>query len=376
MRFQVAWSILLHERARGVLAICGIFFATLLIFVQLGFYNAVPQAGTQVYDAMRFDIALTSASYVFQASSQTFPRRRLYQAEDIEGVASVAPVYMDVSNWLNPEGRVLRGIFVIGFDLAKPVFTVPDIERQMDTLALEDTVLADTATRRILGPLTPGRRIEIAARGVRIGGTYVLGTGFLGLGVVVVNNINFLRMFPDRTPGAVNLGLVTLTPGADPNRVAAQLRSLLPADTRVFTRAELYAHEHAHWMIRTSTGLIFGFGVVVAFIVGVVILYQTLATQIARYLSQYAALKGIGYSDWYLSQIVILLALLMCVVAFLPALEAANLVYGVVRSATRLPAEMTVARAAFVLVLVAAMAAFSTVVSLGRLRRADPADLL
>jgi len=365
-----------HERARGVLAICGIFFAILLMFVQLGFYTAVPKAGLQVYDAMRFDIALTSASYAFQISSETFPRRRLYQAASIPGVASVSPVYMDTTDWLNPEDKILRGTFVIGFDLSKPIFDVPDIERQMDVLAIEDTVLADTMTRPFLGPLTPGRVIEVNGRAVRIGGTYVLGTGFLGFGVVVVNNINFGRLFPDRMPGAVNLGLVRLTPGADSDQVANELRRLLPADTRVFTRAELYSHENSYWLVRTSTGLVFGFGVAVSFIVGVVILYQTLATQIARYLSQYAALKGIGYSDRYLSETVLLLALFMCGVAFWPALGAAELVYALVRKVTRLPAEMTTGRIISVFVLVGLMATFSTLVSLGRLRRADPADLL
>jgi putative ABC transport system permease protein len=376
MRLLVAWSILVHEKARGLLAISGIFVVILLMFAQLGFYDAVPKAGRLIYDAMPFDVVLTSASYEFQLSSQTFPRRRLYQAQKLNGVESVAPVYLDFGKWLNPEDRVLREIFVIGFDLAKPVFNLHDVEHQLSILALEDTALVDTDTRSILGPLTPGRKIEIAARTIRIGGTYVLGTGFAGIGVVVTNSVNFARLFPDRIQNAVNLGLIRVEAGVDPNRIARRLRALLPPDTHVFTRAELYAHENEHWMVRTSAGLIFGFGVIVAFIVGVVILYQTLATQITRYLSQYAALKGIGYSDLYLSQVVILLALLMCGVAFVPALEAADLVYRFVRNLTRLPAEMTAARASGVLMLVAAMAALSGLVALGRLRRADPADLL
>jgi putative ABC transport system permease protein len=376
MRLRLAWSVLVHEKARGLLAIGGIFFATLLIFAQLGFYSAVPKASTIVYDTMSFDIAITAADYLVQVSSRTYPRRRLFQAQQLNAVESVAPMYFDIANWLNPEGKVLRGIFVMGFELGKPVFNVPDIERQMDTLALTDTVLADTATRKFLGPLTPGRQIEIAERTVRIGGSYVLGTAFLGQGVLVTNSVNFQRLFPNRTQGIINFGLVRLKPGYDAGETARQLRAMLPADVRVFTRAELYDHEHAQWVVRTSTGLIFGFGVIVAFVVGMVILYQMLATQIARYTSQYAALKGIGYSDFYLSQIVLLLAAFMCAVAFVPAYIAAEFVYSLVRSATKLPAEMTVTRAVSVMGLMMVMAAVSSLISLGRLRRADPADLM
>ncbi len=133
-----------------------------------------------------------------------------------------------------------------------------------------------------------------------IGGRYKLGTGFLGLGVAIASEANFFRMFPERPPDAVNLGLVTLKPGADPGPGRAALRAVLPADTQVFTRPELVAHEVAYWTIRTATGLIFGSGLVVSFVVGIMVLYQTLATQITRQLPQFATLKAIGYSDRYL----------------------------------------------------------------------------
>ena len=139
----------------------------------------------------------------------------------------------------------------------------------------------DNATRPTYGPLTPGRPIEVAGRAVTIGGTYDLGTGFVGLGVALVGDQEFLRLFPQRTLAGLNLGLLTLRPGADADAVAARLRARLPADVDVYTRETLTSHEVSHWVVRTSTGLVFGFGVAVAFIVGSVILYQTLATQIS-----------------------------------------------------------------------------------------------
>ena len=136
-------------------------------------------------------------------------------------------------------------------------------------------MLVDSQTRSIFGPLTAGRAIELDGHRVTIGGQYVLGTGFLGLGVVLAAEPNFFRIFPQRPRDAVNLGLVTLKPGADPDKVAQALRAALPADTQVFTRAGLEDHEVAFWTTRTATGLIFGSGLVVAFVVGIMVLYQT-----------------------------------------------------------------------------------------------------
>ena len=59
-----------------------------------------------------------------------------------------------------------------------------------------DTVLVDSATRPMFGPLDTGRVVEIGDRKVTIGGQYVLGTGFMGLGVVLASAQNFARLFP------------------------------------------------------------------------------------------------------------------------------------------------------------------------------------
>lgn len=374
MRRLVAWRILTHEKGRSALAIAGIFVAVLMILLQLGFYASVPAGGMQVYDKMSFDILLTSSAYNFEAQSFDFPRRRLYQAASVPGVVAVAPLYQGIAPWLNgPGGR--RDVYVMGFNLDDHVFNVPDIEARRDILARPDMVLVDRQTRPSFGPLTPGRHIEINDRDVTIAGLYTLGTGFVGLGAVTTSDLNFIRIFPTRTLGEPNLGLVTLRPGADPDRVAAALRALLPADTRVFTRDALAKHEMAHWVTTTSTGLIFGFGTIISIVVGTVILYQTLATQIIHHLPQYATLKAIGYHDRYLGGIVMVLVLIMAMVAFVPAVVAAFGVYRLVRDMTLLPIAMTAERLVGVLALTVAMSLGSALLSIRKVSRADPVDL-
>jgi putative ABC transport system permease protein len=182
-------------------------------------------------------------------------------------------------------------------------------------------------------------------------------------------------MFPYRPPDTVNLGLVTLKAGADPDGAAKAVRAVLPAGTRVFTRKELVAHEVEYWTTRTGTGLIFGSGLVVSFVVGIMVLYQTLATQITRQLPQFATLKAIGYSDRYLDAIVLIEAFLITAVAFVPALGAALGVYALVRSETLLPLALTAPQLATVFAITLVMAAVSAFLSLSGLRRADPAEI-
>jgi putative ABC transport system permease protein len=371
----VAWRILAHEKGRAGLAIGGVFVAILLMFLQLGFYASVPRAGLLFYDAMRFDLLLASSAYVFEGQSSTFPRRRLFQALESPDVLHANALYHDRGRWLNDDEALAREVFVMGLDLRDVIFNVAGIEDQLEALRQPDTILVDAASRPELGALVPGRRIELGQRNVMIAGTYNLGLGFIGLGVAMTSDLNFTRIFPKRNLSSVNLGLITLRPGADPNKVAASLREIMPADTRVFTRAEINNHEMNHWVTRTSTGLVFGCGLLVAAIVGLVILNQTLSTQITRQLPQFATLKAMGYTDGYLLGVVLTLAVIMSTISYFPAAAVSTALYSSVRSSTKLPIEMTTMRLLGVLAVVWGMSAVSALVALRVLRRADPVEL-
>jgi putative ABC transport system permease protein len=374
MNAFVAWRMLTHEKGRNTLAVGGIFIAVLMIFLQLGFYDCVPKAGLLTYNGLRFDILLTSSSYVSQVQSYDFPRARLYQALSLPEVESASPFYQGEGSWLTESGA-RRDMFVMAFRLADRSMAVPDIERQLEVLQHPDTLLIDTQTLPIYGPWTPGRIVELQQRDVKIGGQYVLGTGFVGNGAVVVSDANFIRMFPKRSLASVTLGLVKLKPGSNPDQVATRLRALLPVDTKVFTRAEVEAAEISYWQTKAPTGIIFGFGVIISVVAGTIILYGTLATQVTRQLQQYATLKAMGYSDGALRGIVVALALITAGIAYLPALGGTLMIYDRLRIAARLPIDMTVARVFGVLAITLAMAAGSAVLAVGKATRADPADL-
>ena len=272
-------------------------------------------------------------------------------------------------------GGLRLDVSAIGFDPQSHPFAAPGIDSQVAALDKPDTVLVDSQTRSIFGPLNPGRVVELNGRRITIGGEYVLGTGFLGLGIVLASETNFFRLFPDRPADTVNLGLVTLRPGADPDRVEQALRASLPDDMQVFTRPELTAHEVRFWTTRTGTGLIFGSGLIVAVIVGIMVLYQTLATQITRQLPQFATLKAIGYTNLFLNGIVLAEAVSVMLIAFVPAFAVALALYAVIRSETLLPVIMSPTELGAVLAITTAMSVISAFLSLGRLRRADPAEV-
>src|ERR1700746_1904811 len=113
---QIAWRILNHQKGRTALALGGIFVAILLIFVELGFFIAVPQGGMLIYDHMRFDLLVVSKKYVFQTESWQFPRARLDEARKNPDVAQASAIYVGGAKWQDVNGGLRLDIAAIGFD--------------------------------------------------------------------------------------------------------------------------------------------------------------------------------------------------------------------------------------------------------------------
>jgi putative ABC transport system permease protein len=375
MKVPLAWRILTYDKRRTALALIGIFMAILLVFAELGFFYAVPRGGMLLYDNMRFDLLLTSNQYEYQAQPGAFPLSQLERVRSSPDVAEATPLYFGFAKWKSGEGNLWPDVFIIGFDPASHIFIPDSINRQSAVLDQVDTVLVDSATRPIFGPLDAGRVVEIDDRKVTIGGQYILGTGFMGLGVALTSKANFARLFPQRGSTIVNLGVIRLKAGVDPGRAAGDLQQLAGAGTRIFTRQELEAHETAYWTTRTSVGIIFGSGLLISLVVGTMIVYQIVSTQVGRQLPQFATLKAIGYRDRSLAATVSAMSLLIVIAGFIPALAAALGLYSLIRQKTLLPVMMSEMRLLTVFAAALGMAVISALLAVWVLRRADPADL-
>jgi putative ABC transport system permease protein len=373
MKVPLAWRILTDDKRRTALALIGIFMAILLVFVELGFFYAVPRGGLLLYDNMRFDLLLASNQYEYQAQPGAFPLGELEKVRSSPDVAETTPIYFGVAKWKSGEGDLWPDVFMIGYDPASHIFIPDSINRQTAVLARVDSVLVDSSTRPIFGPLDTGRVVEIDDRKVTIGGQYALGTGFMGLGVALASTANFARLFPQRGSTIVNLGAIRLKAGVDPDRAAGVLQKLTGA--RIFTRQELEAHETAYWTTRTSVGIIFGSGLLISLVVGIMIVYQIVSTQVGRQLPQFATLKAIGYRDRALAATVSAMSLLIVIAGFIPALAAAFGLYSLIRQKTLLPVMMSEMRLLAVFAASLGMAVISALLSVWVLRRADPADV-
>ncbi|MEO0409169.1 MAG: ABC transporter, partial [Cyanobacteria bacterium P01_A01_bin.135] len=75
----LAWLQVTRERTRLAVAIAGIAFADMLIFLQMGFEGALYDAAIQPHRNLQADLVLTNPQMQTLFSVKSFPRERLYQ---------------------------------------------------------------------------------------------------------------------------------------------------------------------------------------------------------------------------------------------------------------------------------------------------------
>ena len=128
----------------------------------------------------------------------------------------------------------------------------------------------------------------------------------------------------------VEFGVVKLRAGEDASHVQQALQAALPNDVRVLTKPQLVAFERDFQADLSSAGPIFWMGTVVGFVVGMLISYQIIYTDLSDQLPQYATLKGMGYDTGYLVRVVIEQAALSALAGYIPAWLLCLVVYRVI----------------------------------------------
>jgi putative ABC transport system permease protein len=375
MRTPLAWLNLVHTPWRTLVVLAGMCLVLVLIFMQLGFHGVLRANAVLLYNQLRFDLVLVSPEYVSFDKAGTFPRHRLAEALAVPGVAQTMPLYVDLALWRNPDTRRRIRMLVIGFNPLDRPLLLPELDGQLDVLREFDTALMDRRSRPECGPHETGVRTEIRNHRIQIGGQFSLGTCFAADGTLLVSDQNFARILGRASLDAVQVGLVCLQPGVDPEQAARDLRALLPDDVRILSRAGIEHQEIRYWVGRTPAGLMFGLGVFVAFVVGTVLLYQVLASDVTKHRREYATLKALGYHDRFLAWVVLQKAGLLTGLAYGPALVLAVVLYRLTARATGLPLHLEASRAAIVLLLALLIGSCSGLSVLRRIRSADPADL-
>jgi putative ABC transport system permease protein len=173
----------------------------------------------------------------------------------------------------------------------------------------------------------------------------------------------------------IDVGVIHLNENADLQLVQKALTEKLPPDVRILSKEEFIEWEKHYWKTSTAIGFIFSMGTGIGFMVGVLIVYQILYTDISDRLPEYATLKAIGYKNRYFILVVFQESIILAILGYIPGISITMILYSLASGATNLPIIMTITRAITVLTLTIIMCSVSGLIAIRRLNAADPSDL-
>ena len=380
-KIPLAWLLLSRQPLRLLVAIAGISFAGILMFMQIGFRDGLFDTSVTIHNLLDADLVLISPRSKSSISMSGFPKRRLIQALAQNDVSSVSPVNLNYLLWRNPENLKTRSILALGFNPDDSILIDKEFARKANLLKNPGRVLFDSLSRPEFGPVEEwfksGRKVqtEVAGKRVLVEGLVELGPSFGADGNLITSTETYLKLFPANPKGSIEIGLVKLVANSDSRRVSQILNKSLPNDVRVLTKDEFIEFEKNYWKTSTAIGFIFSLGAFMGFIVGCVVVYQILYSDVTDHLPEYATLLAMGYRLKSLFFVVGREGFLLALFGYLPAYVSGQILYAVIRSSTKLPIIMDANKSITIFFLILFMCMGSAGIAMRKLVDADPAEI-
>ncbi|CAN7397274.1 ABC transporter permease [Brevundimonas sp. LjRoot202] len=378
---SLALSTLLYEWRRYMAAIVALAFSGLLVLAQVGMFMGIGKAFTATIDRASADIMVLApgSTGLFNGGPSGVPRRIMPVVQSHPDVIAVADLDGSGGRWQNVvEGdapRKTEFVQVSIIDAVPGAVTVPtdyspdlvEALRQPFGVAIDETALGRLGVKLGDKAIYNGKTVRVVA--VTRGYPNMMQAG-------VVMSRDTLRMLGEASTGdRVGPLMVGIKPGADSDRVVAQLNAQSRGQFKAWTRAELGEANQAAMFKESFIVIMLGFSLFLGILIGVAITWQTLRGAIMANIKEFASLRALGVSMGSLRAIVMELSFWVGIAGIFAA---GLLTWGVSLLARMggLTMAFPIPMVAGVCVMLLVIALASGFLSLGVLKKSQPADLL
>ena len=379
----LAWLQLKRQPVRYLVAIAGIGFAALLMYMQIGFQSGLLTSATTFYAALDADLVLISPKTVSSASFSQFPQSQLFRANGYDAVESVVPLYVTNISAQKLGGEKPTSLRIIGYDPELKALNVDAINQQASKLKTTGYVLFDTKGNSRTGPVAKAveengyqfMTLYNLSQTFRAVGLFGLGSTFAADSNLLTSSSTAIQLANQINFGEISLGLIKVKDKASIPQLQKSLNKLYDGEIQILTKEELISQEQNYWNTSSSFGIVFGFGTFMGVLVGGVMVYQVLYTDVTDHLKEYATLKAVGFSNQFILAIVIQEAILLGISSFIPSTLVSTGMYAFLTSASGINIQMTHQKISLVGALTIGICAASAAIAVNKLRDADPASV-
>jgi putative ABC transport system permease protein len=293
MAVDLAVKSLLHDKLRFFITVSGVAFAVTLVFVQVGLFLGLMSNASLTIDQIDADLWVTSRNTPNVDFAHTFPETYIKRVRSIDGVGRADNLIVWFMNVSLPSGAV-EGTEVYALEnFGHWDFPQGVAEGNLADLRRGPYMVLDDSAKKRWGAFSVGDYREVLGRRLRIIGRTVDAKSFTTTPLTFMDYRMAQSLNESDLRGNTTYILVKLAPGADGERVRAEIRRRLPYND-VFTREEWAKRSRSYWIDSTGLGLNMYITVFLGCLVGIVVVAQTLYTSTMEHIREFGTVKAIG----------------------------------------------------------------------------------
>lgn len=293
MSVDLATKSLLHDKLRFFITVSGVAFAVTLVFVQVGLFIGLMSNASLTIENIDADLWVTSHNTPNVDFAHTFPETHVKRVRSVDGVVRADNLIVWFMQVNLPTGAI-EGTEVYALEDFRSWSFPPGLaEGNVDDLRRGPYIMLDDSARKRWGAFGVGDYREIFGRRLKIIGRTVDAKSFTTTPLTFMDYRLAQSLNQDTLRGNTTYVLVKLAPGADVEKVRAEIQRRLPFND-VFTKAEWAARSQNYWIESTGLGLNMYITVFLGCLVGIVVVAQTLYTSTMEHIKEFGTVKAIG----------------------------------------------------------------------------------
>src|SRR5215813_11616608 len=315
---DLALKMLLGDRAKYIMLISGLTFASLLMTEQAGIFCGIMQWTGSTLDNVGAPIWVVDPMVEQINDTEAMRDTDINRVRSVEGVSWAAPFYQGNLRTRMRDGS-LKFVQLIGIDATTFAGAPTEIMKgKLDDLRLPNTVIVDEYGAQKLGrdpakPVTVGETFEINDHEARVVGICRTRMSFSGNPYLFTTYDQALQYAPN-TRKMLSGVLAAAPPGEDPGRVARRISQA--TGLKACTKKEFFWLTVWWYIKNTGIPIAFGATVLLGFVVGLAISSQTFYSFVLENLRNLAALKAMGAPDRMLARMVMLQTLTVGLIGY------------------------------------------------------------
>ncbi|MBI4903072.1 MAG: ABC transporter permease [Acidobacteria bacterium] len=324
---RLAWNNLWHDRSRFAVAVLGIAFAVFLMIFQGSLLLSFLDASSRVIQTTDADLWITARGVSCFDFASPLPNRFVEIAQGVPGVLRASRIVSNFARFHSPDGHN-QFVLLIGVEPEAGPLPMPTVTGSASVME-PDGVLIDRSHAQLLGVSRFPQEIEINRRKSKVLAQVDGFSSFLGSPYVFAAYPDAMR-YLGTAPEETSFILARVAGGSNVAAVGDELRRRLP-DVDVLTRQQFARKAQVYWITQTGAGGAILTAAILGFVIGLVVASQTIYATTMEHLEEYATLKALGASPWFVIRVVLSQALVCGFLGFLIGLMGTSPVVELVR---------------------------------------------